>query len=426
MTIKITPSKISGTISAPPSKSATHRAIILASLASGTSIIKNVLVADDTKYTIEALKALGFLIEQDGTTITITGSAGKLRAPKEAIFLGNSGSTMRMLAAVCSLAQGTTTLTGEKRLCERPMKDLLVALTDVGITATSEKNNDCPPVVITGGLLQGGTVHINGSLSSQYITALLLIAPFAKNPMHIVVDGNLASKPYVALTIDVMQAFGVVIKNNNFTEFFVPNTQTYTATDYTIEGDYSSASYFLAAAAITNSEITITNLKTDSSQGDKVFIDLLEKMGCTVYRKENQITVQGTKQLQSIHIDMKNCPDIVQTLAVVAAFAKGETIMTGIANLRYKETDRIAAPVTELQKMGITAAVKDDSLTIYGGQPKGATIQTYNDHRMAMSFAIAGLAAQDETIIENAEVVKKSYPNFWEDLKKIGGDITQL
>lgn len=424
MTIKILPSKISGTIMAPSSKSATHRAIILASLASGTSVIKNVLLSDDTTYTIKALKSLGVSIEQNKTTLTITGSKGKLTAPKTPIFLGNSGTTMRMLAAVCSLAQGTTTLTGEKRLCERPMKDLLTALNDLGIDAKSENNNDCPPVVISGGELQGGTVHINGSISSQYITALLLIAPFAKTPMHIVVKGNLASKPYVALTLDLMQTFGVIVTNNNFTEFFVPNTQTYTAIEYMVEGDYSSASYFLAAAAVTNSKITVTNLRKDSSQGDKILTDFLQQMGCQIEKKENEITLQGTDNLQGITVNMNNYPDIVQTLAVVGAYAKGETNITNIGHLKDKETDRLTAPVTELQKMGIKAAVKDDSLTITGGKPHGATIQTYNDHRMAMSFAIAGL--DGGTIIENAEVVKKSYPNFWEDLKSIGAKIENI
>ncbi|MBI2430552.1 MAG: 3-phosphoshikimate 1-carboxyvinyltransferase [Candidatus Levybacteria bacterium] len=381
MNIKVYPSKISGTITAPPSKSITHRAIIMASLAHGKSVIKNALLSDDTKYTIKALRQLGVRIKPKGETITITGTNGKLTAPKKPVFVGNSGSTLRMLTAVASLAKGNTILTGEKRLQKRPMQDLHDALKQ----------------------MEGGIVTIDGSKSSQYISALLLISPFAKKTVEIIVEGNLRSKPYVALTLNVMKTFGVEVKNKDFKKFIVKAGQVYKSQTYKIEGDYSSASYFFAAAAITNGKVTVKNLKPNSAQGDRYFLDLLQKMGSS--------------------IDMNDYPDIVQTMAIVAAFALGKTTIKNIGHLKDKETDRITATAKELRKMGITVKATNDKLIIEGGKPKGATIQTYNDHRMAMSFAIAGLGAKGQTIIQNAKAVNKSYPNFWKDLKSIGAKI---
>ncbi len=399
MNIKIVPSKIEGTITAPPSKSVTHRAIILAALAKGTSVVTNVLLSADTQYTINALRQLGVSIEQNKTTLTIHGSEGKLHTPKEPIFVGNSGSTMRMLTAVSSLASGKTIITGSKRLLARPMGDLLDAIKQQG-TRT------------------GGEIKIKGDISSQYISSLLLIAPFAKKTVQITIKGNLRSKPYVGLTIDLMKTFGVTVENKNFDEFVIQNHQSYIARDYSVEGDYSSASYFFAAAAITNSTITVKNLKQNSVQGDAYFLDVLEHMGCIVSRKNDSIIVTGSN-LSGITVDMNNYPDIVQTLAVVAAYAKGTTTIKNIGHLKDKETDRLKATAQELTKMGIKLKATDNSLTIMGGVPKGAAIKTYNDHRMAMSFAVAGLGATGETIIRNAEVVNKSYPNFWEDFEKI-------
>ncbi|QQG40669.1 MAG: 3-phosphoshikimate 1-carboxyvinyltransferase [Candidatus Levyibacteriota bacterium] len=382
MNIKIYPSKISGVINAPPSKSITHRAIIAAALAHGTSVIKNVLFSDDTKYTIHALQQLGVEIEQNKTTLTIYGTGGKLIAPKKPLYVGNSGSTLRMITAIASLAKGETIITGEKRLQKRPIQDLLDALKQINTS------------IIT----------IDGSKSSQYITALLLIAPFAKNTLEIIIKGDLRSKPYVLLTLDVMKSFGVSfhLRGGNLLTPLEKN-QKYKGRKYTVEGDFSSAAYFFAAAAITKGKITVKNLNKNSAQGDKNFLNLLQKIGSTV--------------------DMNDYPDIVQTLAVVAAFTKGKTTITNINHLKDKETNRISATAKELRKMGIAVKATNDKLIIQGGIPKGAVINTYNDHRMAMSFAVAGLAAMGETIIQNAEVVNKSYPNFWKDLQNLGAKI---
>ncbi len=404
MNIKIYPSKIKGTITAPPSKSVTHRAIIIASLAHGESIINNALLSEDTMYTINGLKSLGVSIRQKNQTLIIKGNGGNLKAPSEEIFVGNSGSTLRMLTAVSSLASGKTIITGEKRLLARPMGDLLDAIQQRGIR-------------------NGGEIKVRGDISSQYISSLLLIAPFAKKTVQITIEGNLRSKPYVALTIALMKIFGVDVTNKNFREFIVPGNQRYIAQNYTIEGDYSSASYFFAAAAVTQRKVTVKNLNTKSIQADSYFLDILEKMGCSVQKNIDSLSVEGSSKLKGVSVDMNDYPDIVQTLSVVAAFAKGDTHITNIGHLKDKETDRISATANELIKMGITVKATNDTLTITGGKPKGATIQTYNDHRMAMSFAIAGLGATGKTSVQQAEVVIKSYPNFWEDLKSIGAKI---
>lgn len=425
MDIRIYQSAIHGVVSAPPSKSITHRAIIIASLARGTSTIKNALISDDTRYTISALRALGVGITQKGNTRTVEGTGGVLHAAKSEIFVGNSGSTMRMLAAVASLVPGKTILTGDKRLCERPMKDLLNALFAIGIEAKSLNNNDCPPIEIKGATIVMQKVAIAGNISSQYVTALLLIAPFAGNEVTIEVQ-NLKSKPYVAVTIDVMKAFGVDVKNDNFETFVIPSVQMYRGRNYTVEGDYSSASYFFAAAAITGAEVTVRNLNPNSSQGDAHFVEILKDLGCTVKKEATAIVVKGPKELQAVDVDMGDYPDTVQTLAVVAAFAKGTTRIRNIAHLRFKETDRIEKPKAELAKMGIEAKSSGDDLVIVGGKPKGAVITTYNDHRMAMSFTVAALAANGATMIQDAHVVEKSYPNFFEDLKRIGAQMEEF
>lgn len=425
MNIVIKPSVIDGTISAPPSKSVTHRAIIIASLSSGISQINGILLAQDTLYTINACKQFGVEINQDGHNLVVKGREGILHAPASLIDLGNSGSSMRMLSAVATLAKGETTLTGSKRLCERPMKDLLDALNYLGIKAESLSGNNNPPIKIQGGELQGGKVLISGNVSSQYISSLLMVSPFAKKPLTIIVQDSLRSQPYVALTIDVMKRFGVSVENNDFKSFKIKAPQNYQAKNYKIEGDYSSASYLFAAAAISNGKVTVNNLNIESVQGDKYFLEILEKMGCKVIRNNDSIKVlRNGKQLNTIDIDMSNFPDLVPTLLVVAACAKGKTKISNISHLKHKESDRIQAPVMELRKMGIQVESDDSSITVIGGNAKGTVIDTHNDHRIAMAFSILGLVAKGATIIQNSEVVSKSYPNFFEDLKKIGGNIS--
>ncbi len=420
MNIKIYPSKVHGTVTAPPSKSVTHRAIILAALARGTSVIKNALIADDTLHTIDALRAFGVAIEQKGNTLTITGTNGNLKAPKTAIDLGNSGTTMRLLTAVSALAKGKTILTGSERLKERPMSDLLHTLRNLGISVVSINEDGCPPIEITGGEIKGGKVKITANLSSQFVSALLLISPFAENEMEIIVRGLLRSKPYINITIQLMERFGGRLHNDNHEVFIVPVNQHYTAQNYSVEGDYSSAGYFLAAAAVTGGNITVNNLNPHSVQGDKYFVEILKKMGCGVKRDKESVSVSQTNSLHGVSIDMADFPDIVQTVAAVAAYAEGETHITNIGHLTHKETDRIKDTANELVKIGSKTHYSKNSLTIVGSKPKGGVIDTHGDHRMAMSMAVAALGAKKPTIIKNADVVSKSYPHFFEDLKRIG------
>ena len=421
MNVTIHPSTVSGTIIAPSSKSITHRAVILASLAKGISTVKNVLFSDDTNYTIKACEALGAKITKERTTLTIEGTGGKLHTPKEPLFLGNSGSSLRMLTAVASLADGKTTLTGEERLYGRPMHDLVYALRTQGVSVATD--NGSAPVTVTGGGVAGGKVKIVANVSSQYVTALLFIAPFAKAPTEIIVKGMFRSTPYITITTDLMKRFGVAVKNDNFEVLHVPNEHTYKAIDYTVEGDFSSASYFLAAAAILGSKVCVTNLNTKSSQGDRFFLELLAKMGCKVIKKGDTVAVTGPKKLTAITVDMSDYPDIVQTLVVVAAYADGKTHITNIGHLVHKETDRIFDTAKELSRMGVNVHATKNTLTVEGGKPKGTTIDTHNDHRMAMSMAIAALGADGETVIQNAEVVNKSYPGFFDGLKRLGANI---
>lgn len=420
MDIKIYPSKIEGTVTAPPSKSVTHRAIILASLARGTSVIKNPLRSDDTLTTIRAIRAFGVGIKQNKTTLIIEGAEGVLHAPKKAVDLGNSGTSMRLLTAVASIAEGKTILTGSDRLKERPMSDLLSSLRNLGIAVASIHGDGCPPIEITGGEIKGGKVKITASLSSQFVTALLLISPFAKNEMEIIVRGLLRSKPYVDITIQLMERFGIRVHNDDYEAFIIPPNQTYLAQEYKVEGDYSSAGYFLAAAAVTNGKVTVNNLNAYSAQGDKYLLEILKRMGCTVKKDRDKITVGGIKKLLAVSIDMADYPDIVQTVAAAAAYAEGKTRIANIGHLTHKETDRIKDTSKELSRIGVKTDYSKNSLTVFGSKPKGGIVDTHNDHRMAMSMAVAALAAEKPTIIKNADVVSKSYPHFFEDLRKIG------
>ena len=422
------PSVVASKISAPPSKSYTHRALILGSLADGETVIKNFLSSDDTLYTINACRSLGVDIQVEDGTVRIAGTGGKfsVKPGQERIFVGNSGSTIRMMASLAALVQGRVVFEGDPRLHERPVGDLLSALKSLGVQAKSINGNDCPPIEIHGGRLRGGEVAVSGITSSQHISSLLMVAPYAEKDVKIRIIDSLHSKPYVAITIDVMRQFGVEVENRNYEEFIVKSGQKYQGRHYKVEGDYSSAAYFFAAAAIGKGTVVVGNLKPDSAQGDKYFLDILSDMGCIVTYGKNQVKVSRKKDLTGVSVDMGDYPDIVQPLAIVAAFAKGKTKITNIGHLRYKETDRISNTAAELRKMGIEVDVTADTMLITGGKPRGASIETYNDHRMAMSFAIAALFADGEAIINGAESVAKSYPAFFTDLAKIGAKIEEI
>jgi 3-phosphoshikimate 1-carboxyvinyltransferase len=404
------------TLTLPGSKSYTHRALMAAALATGDSVLTNALTAEDTELTAQALAQLGAGIDWQDTTIRVTGRGGRWRQVTEPIYLGNSGTSMRFLTALVALGEGEYRLTGTERLCQRPLGELLNALGQVGVRAISENRDGCPPVRVTSGLT-GGNAQLSGSISSQYLSALLFIGPLAPKGLEIEITGDLVSKPYVDLTLEVLGDFGVSYFREGYHHFQLPGGQCYLPQNYEIEADASSASYFWAAAALTGGQVTITNLSLESNQGDAAFPRVLESMGCKVESTPVGLTVRGGP-LNGVDVDMATMPDLVPTLAVLAAFAQGETVITGVAHLRHKESDRLAAVAMELSKLGIEARETADGLVIRGGEPRGAVIETYNDHRIAMSFAVAGLKAPG-MVITDPDCVAKSFPDFWEFFEKL-------
>lgn len=426
MKIKITPSPITGEVSAPPSKSYTHRAIILASLAAGKSLIQNPLLADDTGYTIEACCALGaeIAIESDG--IAVRGTGGRISPRQETIFVGNSGSTVRMIAPLAASSPTRIVLDGDERLRQRPMGDLLSALQGLGVHARSLNNNGCPPFEIQGGDFMANQVSLSGAVSSQPISALLMAAPYTRKGLTIKINGGLRSRPYIDITLDAMRDFGVSAVNRDYREFIIEGNQEYKARRYPIEGDYSSAAYFLAVGAVGAKPVSVTNLKKDSVQGDKRLLDILQNMGAVVDYQKDSVRVRRRGDLKGISVDMGDYPDLVPTLAVVAALAQGKTEITNIAHLRFKESDRINDTAAELNKLNIKTEVSEDKMVIYGGKPKSAEVDSHNDHRLAMSLSIAALFAEGSSIINGAEAVSKSYPQFFDDLKKLGAKVEEL
>ncbi len=407
--------KLDANLNVPGSKSYTHRALIVAALASGESKIEGGLLSEDTYFTKKALESLGVEISQDNGVFWVHGTKGTIKAPSHEIYLGNSGTTMRFLISITALGQGRFILTGSKRMQERPVQDLLDALNGLGVKASTKENTGCPPVIIESKGLEGGETVLKGGLSSQYLSSILLASPYARRNVYIKVMDGLVSKPYVDMTIEIMRDFGVEVTQRQYRSFHVAVGQQYGARTYVVEGDASSACYFWAAAAITKGKTTITNISPHSLQGDMRFLNVLEKMGCRVENDESGITVKG-KDLRGIEIDMNTMPDVVPTLSVVAAFAKGDTVIKNVPHLRIKETDRLRAVSTELGRMGIDVKERIDGLIITGGKPKGVTIETYNDHRMAMSFALAGLVAPGVKI-KDEMCVQKSFPDFWKRLE---------
>ncbi len=426
---EIIPAKsISGTISAPPSKAHTLRAIIIASLAKGKTVIKKGLIAEDQEYAMKAMEQLGAKIKVDKSKneIEIIGVDGKPTVPNEDIFVGNSGLTIRFLVSIAGLAKGKeyVTIDGVERMrTGRPIQDLLDALGPLGIEAVSINGNGCPPIKVKCDSFIGGSAPLAGDKSSQYFSSILVAAPYAKKDVQIQTIGHLSSKPYIDVTIASMKDFGVKASHKNYETFLVKSGQKYVGRVLPIEGDYSNAAYFFAAAAILNGKVTVKGLDKKSKQGDKFFILALKKMGCKVTWAKDSVTLDATKtSLKGIgEIDMNDYPDIVMPVAVVAAFAKGETKITNIEHLRIKESDRLTVTVNSLKQLGANAEAGQDYLVVKGNSGEGlhgAVIDSKNDHRIAMSFTVAGLKVAGISI-ENERAVDKSFPNFYEEIEKI-------
>ncbi|MBI5184995.1 MAG: 3-phosphoshikimate 1-carboxyvinyltransferase [Nitrospinae bacterium] len=414
---------LNSSVTVPASKSYTNRALIIAALAEGESFIENPLKSDDTFYMAGALREFGVEVEEDKDFFRVSGSGGKIFAPTKEIHVGNAGTAMRFLATFAALAQGKTVLTGDQRMRERPIGDLLEGLSSIGIQARSLAGNNCPPIEITGGPPTEGLIKLRGGLSSQYLSSLLLSLPAFGKEFTIEIEGKLTSASYIDLTLDIMAGFGVSVERKGTSSFFIKGGQRYRAGRYRVPGDASSASYFFAAAAVTGGRVTVHGIQPDTPQGDIQFLSLLRQMGCEVENGEDSITVTGGR-LKGVQADMNLMPDAVQTAAVTAIFAEGETRITNVGNLRIKETDRLAALSRELKKLGAGVGEGADWLAVRPGSYHGARIETYNDHRMAMSFAVAGLKIPG-VIIEDPDCVKKSFPNFFEVWEKMSGKDAQ-
>jgi len=411
---------IVGTIRPPGSKSLTNRALLIAALADGESTLHGVLNSVDTRVMVDGLWRLGIPIAAnfDETTLKVTGKGGQIPAEAGELWCENSGTSIRFLTALCAIGNGTYRLDGNERMRERPIQPLIDALQAAGIAAKCELGSSCPPVSITTTGLNATRVEVDGGISSQYLSGLLMIAPAAKRDLTVKVTGNLVSRPYIDMTLAVMRSFGAEISEPSQNEFLIKATG-YQPREYDVEPDASAASYFFAAAAITEGCVTVEGLNRDALQGDVRFVEALEQMGCEVTWGVNSVTVQG-RPLEGIDIDMNQISDTAQTLACVAPFANGPTHIRNVAHNRVKETDRITAVVTELQRAGIQAEEHEDGMTIHPGPIQPAVIHTYDDHRMAMSFALLGLRA-DGIEISDPECTSKTYPHYFDDLNRLRG-----
>jgi 3-phosphoshikimate 1-carboxyvinyltransferase len=407
------------TFAAPPSKSFTHRALIAAALAEGKSTIFRPLEAEDTRLTASALRKLNVTIQEENRRLVVTGCNGVLKNKETTTLeLENSGTSLRLLTTLALLCRHPVILTGSARMQERPIGPLAGALPAIGGTVEFLENPGYPPLKVSGAL-KGGPVAIDGSLSSQFISSILMAAPYAKEEITVTIPAPPASASYLDITVSVMEAFGAKVTRTGYERFTVSTADRYRARRYTVEGDWSSASYFFAIAAVCGGRVTVKNLVPDSVQGDRRFPDALAAMGCSVTYGKDTVTVERTGPLNGIAFDMSSSPDTVQTLCVVAAIAEGPTMITGISHLKFKESDRINGTASCLRSLGCGVDVSGDSLTIQPAPLHGGTIDPANDHRTAMSFAVLGLGIGGITI-QNSECVNKSFPGFWELLKNAG------
>ena len=411
---------VHGTIRPPGSKSITNRALVIAALARGDSRLTGVLDSQDTRVMLDSLQRLGLGLHHDpaDSTVTIAGCAGAPPATSAGLWLENSGTSIRFLTALCCLGQGEYRLDGNTRMRERPLGDLIDALNQLGAHTRCELDNRCPPVVVSAQGLPGGLARVASGISSQYLSALLMAAPGAQQQVTLEVAGELVSEPYVDMTIGVMQAFGVEVGRASPGVYAIA-PQTYCGTAYDIEPDASAASYFFALAAVTGGRVTVQGLSPNALQGDVKFADVLARMGCRVDAGPEGITVTGGP-LRGIEVDMNAISDTAQTLAAVAPFATGPTTIRNIAHVRHKETDRIAAVATELRRLGQQVDEFPDGLTIHPAPLTPATVATYDDHRMAMSFSLVGLRTPGVKIADPG-CTRKTYPHYFDDLARLCG-----
>jgi len=419
---EITPcSRVDAAVYIPGSKSITHRSLFISALSLGTNTLRDVLYSEDTIYTLDALKKLGVSIWEEDKELKIKGINGRPDPPRDKteIYIGNSGTTARFLCSFAALAKKKVLITGDERLKERPMDDLLRALMENGVDISFLEKEWHLPIIIKGPLV-GGLFLLPKAYSSQFVSSLLTVGPCVRYGMELAIKDPPFSKPYITLTLEMMRLYGINYWASEDMRLFRIPPQPYRAKDLTIEGDASSAAYFWAAAAATKGKISIVNLPLKSKQPDMGFLRILKKMGCEIERDSIGLTVRADSELVGLDVDMNDMPDQVPTLAILALFARGKTIIRNVEHLRGKESDRIQALVNEISKIGGKIKEIENGIIIEGGDIEnlhGAEIETYNDHRIAMSFAIAGLRVKGIKI-KDAECVKKSYPSFWEDWER--------
>ena len=429
----ITPvqSPLNAIVRVPGSKSLTNRVLLIAALADGPTKLTNALISDDSRYFASALQILGFelTIDPDRAEMTVTGLGGKIPAKVAELFIGNAGTAARFLSAFLTLGNGEYIIDGEPRMRERPLGGLVSALQSLGAklgpvdtenwSQMTHYTDICPPIKIMACGLPGGKTRIAGNISSQFLSALLMVAPYAQSPVEIEITTELNSKPYVDMTLSIMQDFGVGVYREGYQSFKIPLGHYKSRLTYPNESDASAASYFFAAPVICGGKVGVENISRRSKQGDIRFLDVLTKMGCEVQETSHRIQVTGPSSLRGLDVDMRDIPDTAQTLAAIAPFASTPTRIRGIASARLKETDRIAATSTELRRLGVNVDEHEDGMTIYPcDEFHPATICTYNDHRMAMAFSLIGLRVPGLTI-ENPGCVSKTFPNFFEVLETL-------
>ena len=423
--IQLTPLKnpVTKTIAIPGSKSFTNRALFMAALTDNPVIIKNPLFSDDTKAMIACLNTLGITTIVKQNEIIVEGYWKKVKDGTHNLNANLSANVIRFLLPLLCIVPGKKILQGEEGLNKRPIGELVHGLRQLGADISYVDKEGFPPLKITSSHLESKPVFLKGNISSQYFSALFMIAPLV-NGLTITVEGKQISKPYIDMTIASMKQFGITVENKNYEIYHIPAGQNYSCNEYTVEGDFSSAGYFFAIAAVTKSTITLKKLNSDSLQADKKLLAVLQHMGNDIQYATNEITIIG-KGITPVSIDMIDFPDQAQTLAVLLAFADGKSKLTGLESLHVKETDRLRATEKELKKMHITTEASYDSLTIFGNKPTAATIATYGDQRMAMAFAVASAVIPD-VIINDPDVVNKTFPEFWHKLEEIGIGVKEI
>ncbi|MCL1045011.1 3-phosphoshikimate 1-carboxyvinyltransferase [Shewanella electrodiphila] len=414
--------KVNGVVNIPGSKSISNRALLLATLAKGKTTLTNLLDSDDIRYMLASLKQLGveYQLSENNTVCELVGLGKPLSAQQaQTLFLGNAGTAMRPLCAALTLGSGEFTLTGEPRMEERPIGDLVDSLRQLGANITYLKNDGFPPLTINADGLNGGEVEIAGDLSSQFLTALLMVAPLTKDTVNINIKGELVSKPYIDITIALMAQFGVEVINHDYRRFEIQTGQQYVSPGKVlVEGDASSASYFLAAGAIQGGEVKVTGVGKLSIQGDVKFADVLEKMGADIEWGDDYIIARQAK-LTAVDLDMNHIPDAAMTIATAALFAEGTTRITNIYNWRIKETDRLSAMATELRKVGATVEEGHDFIAVTPpAELNTAAIDTYNDHRMAMCFSMLAFADCGITI-NDPDCTSKTFPTYFAEFARL-------